>query len=101
MNVPFDVTSLYFFAHFIQRPRDGQDIQHGVHVLSDVDKDIKQEHEHVLVVALAQAHVLVHLLREGLVEGLEVSRDTEIYGNNYEYYIYRILYFRHTISGVC
>jgi len=52
-------------------PRDGQDIQLGVLVQYDVDKELRQEQEHVLVVVLALHHVLVHLLKEGLVEGLE------------------------------
>ena len=42
-------------------------------VQSDVELELKQEQEHVLVVVLALHHVLVHLLKEGLVEGLEVS----------------------------
>ena len=65
-----------FSLPFIQPPRDGQDIQHGVHVLYDADKDIKLEPEHVLVVVLVLHHVLVHLLKEGLVEELEVSEHT-------------------------
>jgi len=56
-------------------PRDGQDTQHGVLVLSDVELELRQEPEHVLVVVLVLHHVLVHLLKEGLVEGLEPRRD--------------------------
>ena len=53
-------------------------------VRSDVELELRQEQEHVLVVALVLHHVLVHLLKEGLVEGLEVSEHMFFLATSFE-----------------